>query len=326
MAAKKKHGLQWLLVILAGIFLFGLVMLGGAGASVSLLHEGSEVEASEKAVSRLESYIETQSEQQTAIINAAEEEMKRRKEKNIRGGDDYITEFQSEQTSQSSEQNSNQNSQQSESSKTEEKDTGGKGLINAQWDSYFVGVCIKRAGTDITAWNAHPSIFATKLNKQKQFSLPENYIPKVGDIIFFGKPVKALSASTAINAIYCGIVSKIETITEGTTITAMRINVIEPDTAGDIEQGNYDHRTSHVKNYVYDLYDTKGSNHHGSDSFESIIGYGTVITDRKKETSAEPSDDTRAHQDARETSGDVLIYKIELKSTYEEAEKENNKP
>ena len=312
---KKKHGIKCLLAVTAGIILFGFVILGSSGASVSLIHEGAEEQAEQDAASKLESYIETKSDQQTDIITAAEEEIKKREDNNIRGGDDYIIEFQSEQSSE-------QTSEQSESSYADavKKVTGGMGLINAQWDSYFVGYIMKTAGTDITAWNAYPSVFATKIHKQKRFSLPDNHIPNVGEIVFFGKPLKALSDSTAINAMYCGIVSEIETVTEGTTITAMRITVIEPDTDGGHTEGNYDHRTSHIKKYVYDLYDTKGTNHHGSKEYEQIIGYGTVITDRQKEISAEPSDVVR------QSSEDILIYKIELRSTYEDAKKENETP
>ena len=106
---KKKHGIKCLLAVTAGIILFGFVILGSSGASVSLIHEGAEEQAEQDAESRLESYIETKSDQQTEIITAAEEEIKKREDNNIRGGDDYIIEFQSEQSSE-------QTSEQSESS------------------------------------------------------------------------------------------------------------------------------------------------------------------------------------------------------------------
>ena len=165
------------------------------------------------------------------------------------------------------------------------------------------------AGIDISDWNAGASTFATKLHQNGKFNIAEGYIPREGDIIFWGKKLRSLSDGQTIKARHCGIVTKVEMITDHTLIKAMRITVIEGDVEGRIVNGNYSHSTSYVEAYIYDLYDTHGNNHHGSSaSYEQIMGYGTVATDVEQ---VESTTDTSDYEH--------LVYTIDLQSTYEEA-------
>ena len=181
--------------------------------------------------------------------------------------------------------------------------------LNIQWDSYFIGQVMTNAGIDISDWNAGASTFATKLHQNGKFNIAEGYIPREGDIIFWGKKLRSLSDGQTIKARHCGIVTKVEMITDHTLIKAMRITVIEGDVEGRIVNGNYSHSTSYVEAYIYDLYDTHGNNHHGSSaSYEQIMGYGTVATDVEQ---VESTTDTSDYEH--------LVYTIDLQSTYEEA-------
>ena len=119
-----------------------------------------------------------------------------------------------------------------------------------------------------------------------------------------------LSDGQTIKAKSCGIVTKVETVVEQTTIKAMRLTVIEGDVEGQIVAGTYNHTTSTTKSYTYDLFDTKGSNHNGfGTSYYPIIGYGTVTTDATE--TVESTADTSDYKN--------LYYTIDLQSTYEDA-------
>ena len=165
------------------------------------------------------------------------------------------------------------------------------------------------AGIDMSDWNAGASTFATKLHQNGKFNIAEGYIPREGDIIFWGKKLRSLSDGQTIKVRHCGIVTKVEIIADHTLIKAMRITVIEGDVEGRIVNGNYSHSTSYVEAYIYDLYDTQGNNHHGSSgAYEQIMGYGTVATDVEQ---VESTTDTSDYEH--------LVYTIDLQSTYEEA-------
>ena len=127
-----------------------------------------------------------------------------------------------------------------------------------------------------------------------KFSLEKGYLPKVGDIVFFGRKINTLLDSQTICANHCGIVSKVEMITDQTAINAMRITVIEGDVEGGIINGSYDHSTAYIETYTYDLYE--GTN----TRYGQIMGYGTVVNDIPE--------------------SDELVYTIDLKSTFDEAQ------
>ena len=165
------------------------------------------------------------------------------------------------------------------------------------------------AGIEMSDWNAGASTFATKLHQNGKFSIAEGYIPREGDIVFWGKKLRSLSDGQTIKARHCGIVTKVEVIADHTLIKAMQITVTEGDVEGRIVNGNYSHSTSYVEAYIYDLYDTQGNNHHGSaGSYEQIMGYGTVATDIEE---VESTTDTSDYEH--------LVYTIDLQTTYEEA-------
>ena len=74
----------------------------------------------------------------------------------------------------------------------------------------------------------------------------------------------------------------------------MRITVIEGDVEGEIINGSYDHLTSYVETYTYDLYENTNTR------YGQIMGYGTVVSDIPE--------------------SDELVYTIDLKSTFDEVQ------
>ena len=303
---KKKSKFKKYLILTCGGLAFGLFMLASS-ATVST-EGGRQVSVASAQTSNLETYLTTRSEEQIALVEAAQAELTARSGTSTKGGDSYIETlnpslFHTEESSSSTSESSTQSSH-AESSTTQNTEP-----LNVQWDGYFIGQMMTNAGIDISDWNAAASTFATKLHQNGKFSMAEGYIPREGDIVFWGKKLRFLSAGRTIKARHCGIVTKVEMITDHTLIKAMRITVIEGDVEGRIKSGNYDHASAYVEAYTYDLYDTHGNNHHGSaGSYEQIMGYGTVATDIEE---VESTTDTSDYEH--------LFYTIDLQSTYEEA-------
>ena len=288
---KKKSKFKKYLILTGGFLVFGLFMLMGA-SSASVGTEGGRQESVVTAqTSILEAYLNNRSEEQIALVEAAQAELTARGGTSTKGGDSYIETLNPTLLNQNVSRTHNITP------------------LNIQWDSYFIGQVMTNAGIDISDWNAGASTFATKLHQNGKFNIAEGYIPREGDIIFWGKKLRSLSDGQTIKARHCGIVTKVEMITDHTLIKAMRITVIEGDVEGRIVNGNYSHSTSCVEAYTYDLYDTHGNNHHGSaGSYEQIMGYGTVATDVEQ---VESTTDTSDYEH--------LVYTIDLQSTYEEA-------
>ena len=191
---KKKSKLKTYLIMTGGFFIFCLFMLMGA-SSASVGTEGSrQASVASAQTSLLESYINSRSEQQRALVEAAKTENTSRGGTDTKGGKSYIKKLAPEKTK-----------------------------FNVSWDSYFVGQMMANAGIDISEWDAAASVFATKLHKSGKFSIAENYIPREGNIVFWGKKLRSLSAGQTIKARHCGIVTKVEMITDHTLIKAMRI-------------------------------------------------------------------------------------------------------
>ena len=288
---KKKSKFKKYLILTGGFLVFGLFMLMGA-SSASVGTEGGRQESVVTAqTSILEAYLNNRSEEQIALVEAAQAELTARGGTSTKGGDSYIETLNPTLLNQNVSRTHNITP------------------LNIQWDSYFIGQVMTNAGIDISDWNAGASTFATKLHQNGKFNIAEGYIPREGDIIFWGKKLRSLSDGQTIKARHCGIVTKVEMITDHTLIKAMRITVIEGDVEGRIVNGNYSHSTSCVEAYIYDLYDTQGNNHHGSSgAYEQIMGYGTVATDVEQ---VESTTDTSDYEH--------LVYTIDLQSTYEEA-------
>ena len=61
---------------------------------------------------------------------------------------------------------------------------------NVQWDTYFVKHCMEIANINVAEWDKNCSVFATKLHNNGKFILEKDYLPKVGDIAFFGRKSK----------------------------------------------------------------------------------------------------------------------------------------
>ena len=288
---KKKSKFKKYLILTCGGLAFGLFMLMGASSATVSTEGGRQVSVASAQTSNLETYLTTRSEEQIALVEAAQAELTTRGGADTKGGDSYIETLNPTLLNQNVSRTHNITP------------------LNIQWDSYFIGQVMTNAGIDISDWNAGASTFATKLHQNGKFNIAEGYIPREGDIIFWGKKLRSLSDGQTIKARHCGIVTKVEMVTDHTLIKAMRITVIEGDVEGRIVNGNYSHSTSCVEAYIYDLYDTQGNNHHGSSgAYEQIMGYGTVATDVEQ---VESTTDTSDYEH--------LVYTIDLQSTYEEA-------
>ena len=288
---KKKSKFKIYLILTIGFFGFALFMLMGASSATVSTEGGRQVSVASAQTSNLETYLNTRTEEQIALVEAAQAELTTRGGADTKGGDSYIETLNPTLLNQNVSRTHNITP------------------LNIQWDSYFIGQMMTNAGIDMSDWNAGASTFATKLHQNGKFNIAEGYIPREGDIIFWGKKLRSLSDGQTIKARHCGIVTKVEMITDHTIIKAMRITVIEGDVEGRIVNGNYSHSTSCVEAYIYDLYDTQGNNHHGSSGlYEQIMGYGTVATDVEQ---VESTTDTSDYEH--------LVYTIDLQSTYEEA-------
>ena len=288
---KKKSKFKKYLILTCGGLAFGLFMLMGASSATVSTEGGRQVSVASAQTSNLETYLNTRTEEQIALVEEAQAELTTRGGADTKGGDSYIETLNPTLLNQNVSRTHNITP------------------LNIQWDSYFIGQVMTNAGIDISDWNAGASTFATKLHQNGKFNIAEGYIPREGDIVFWGKKLRSLSDGQTIKARHCGIVTKVEMITDHTLIKAMRITVIEGDVEGRIVNGNYSHSTSYVEAYIYDLYDTQGNNHHGSSaSYEQIMGYGTVATDVEQ---VESTTDTSDYEH--------LVYTIDLQTTYEEA-------
>ena len=289
---KSKRGcIISLIVGLSGALMIGIMLIMATASAVNT--EGGRQESVTAAqTSNLNTYINTRSTEQIAIVNAARNEHTNRGGTETRGGDSYIEALTPDQVSRPE---SSTSSSRSDSP------------MNINWNCHFVGQIMTNAGIDTSLWSSNVSTFATNLHSEERFSLPDNYIPRVGNIVFWGRPLRSLTAGQAIRASYCGIVIQVEMVTNHTEINAMRITVIEGDVEGGRRNGNYDHSTAYVDSYTYDLYNTRGNNHHGG-TYDQIIGYGTMASDIE---AVESTADTSDYEN--------LVYTINLTSTYEAA-------
>ena len=285
---KSKRGcIISLIVGLSGALMMGIMLIMAAASAVNT--EGSRQESVVAVqTSNLNTYINTRSAEQIAIVNSARNEHTNRGGAETRGGDSYIEALTPDQVSRP-------------------ESSGSSEPMNINWSSHFVGQIMTNAGIDTSLWSGNVSTFATNLHSEERFSLPDNYIPRAGDIIFWGRTLRSLTAGQAIRASYCGIVAQVEMVTNQTEINAMRITVIEGDVEGGRRNGNYDHSTAYVDSFTYDLYNTQGNNHHGG-TYYQIIGYGTIASDIE---SVESTADTSDYEN--------LVYTINLTSTYDAA-------
>ena len=252
----KKSCLISVSLSLVGIFFVGFMLIMAATSALNT-EQGRQESITAVQTSSLNSYINVRTEQQIALVNAAKNEYTERGGTLTKGGNAYSSE-------------------------------------NVQWDTHFIKHCMDIANINVPEWNKSCTVFATKLHLKGKFSLEKDYLPKAGDIVFFGRKISTLLDGQTVRANHCGIVSKVEMITDKTAINAMRITVIEGDVEGKIINGSYDHSTAYVETYTYDLYESANT-HYGQ-----IMGYGTVVSDILE------SDD--------------LIYTINLKSTFDEVQ------
>ena len=287
----KKGCIVSLIVGLSGALMMWIMLIMAAASAVNT-EGGRQESVATVQTSNPNTYINTRSAEQIAIVNSARNEHTNRGGAETRGGDSYIEALTPDQVSrpESSTSSSRSNSP-----------------MNINWNCHFVGQVITNAGIDTALWSSNVSTFATNLHSEERFSLPDNYIPRAGDIIFWGRTLRSLTAGQAIRASYCGIVIQVEMVTNHTEINAMRITVIEGDVEGGRRNGNYDHSTAYVDSYTYDLYNTQGNNHHGG-TYDQIVGYGTVASDFVTQESTTDTSDL-----------EKLVYTINLTSAYDAA-------
>jgi len=254
----KKSCLISVILSLTGLFFIGFMLIMSATSALNT-EQGRQESVTAVQTSALNYYINVRTEQQIALVNTAKNEYTERGGTLTKGGNAYT--------------NSSE---------------------NVQWDTHFIKHCMNTANINISEWNKSCSVFATKLHLNGKFSLEKDYLPKVGDIVFFGRKIDNLLNGQTVRANHCGIVSKVEVITDQTEINTMRITVIEGDVEGEIINGSYDHLTSYVETYTYDLYESTNTR------YGQIMGYGTVVNDIPE--------------------SDELVYTINLKSTFDEAQ------
>lgn len=296
-AKKKKKKVTWFLsIFFSGCFVILITMVGGSSGGSVMTSEGEVQNRINQQTSRLDEYLNNHSVQQEALAKYALDEYSERTENSAKGGDKYIRAIDPELYDEKKES-------QTSNDKKENRP------LDIKWDGYFIGYLMKMSGTDISDWSYILSVFATKLNNSNKLVLPDNYIPRKGDIVFFGKPLKNLSDGMTVKAKYCGVITNVEVITEKTEIQAMRITVIEGCVDPERVEGNLHLGLSYLKSYVYDLYENTENNHHGlSNETVPIMCYATVAEDAEK---PESTDDPQNRVD--------LVYQIKLKSTYEAA-------
>ena len=258
----KKSCLISVIISLTVIFFVGFMLIMAA-ASVLNTEQGRQEFVTAVQTSTLSSYINVRTEQQIALVNAAKNEYTERGGTLTKGGNTYMN-----------------------------------SSSNIQWDTYFVKYCMDTANINVSEWNKSCTVFATELHLNGKFSLEKDYLPKAGDIVFFGRKISTLLDGQTVRANHCGIVSRVEMITDKTEINAIRITVIEGDVEGEIINGSYDHSTAYVETYIYDLYESTNTR------YGQIMGYGTVVSDI--------------------TESDELVYTINLKSTFDEAQGGNS--
>jgi len=153
---KKKSKFKKYLILTCGGLAFGLFMLMGASSATVSTEGGRQVSVASAQTSNLETYLNTRTEEQIALVEAAQTELTTRSGADTKGGDSYIETL--NPSLLHTEESSEQSSQSSTTQNTEP--------LNVQWDGYFIGQMMTNAGIDISDWNA-ASTFATYSKRHK---------------------------------------------------------------------------------------------------------------------------------------------------------------
>lgn len=198
------------------------------------------------------------------------------------------------------------------------------------WDSYFVDYYMEQSGIGTEYQGKTAKEIALKCVNRNKFHLPDNYIPRQGDIVFFGTPYSPQTFEDIGIIRACGIVTNVDLVInrdgEGIKVLGTKITVTAGDILGTrLTNGNYNHSNSVVGQFYIDMYDVKrgiGTSvfrfekdiHTSEDAYNDLVlGFATV------------SDDAKQYKTTTESwNYEDLYYDLQLQKPYGQALSEEN--
>lgn len=309
MAKKKKKGkknkklinLKTKLIIagtILGLFLVSFVMMFIISAITSIFDQHEYTNSTQE--SNLEEYANSTTKTQQNFVNLASQEYEAYKASGTRGGKKYQDKY------------------------------GVSSKNNYHWNPYFVDYYMEQSGIEAEYQGKTSKDIALKCVNRNKFHLPDNYIPRQGDIVFFGTPYSPQTFEDIGIIRDCGIVTNVDLVInrdgEGIKVLGTRITVIAGDILGTrLINGNYDHSNSVVGQFYIDMYDVKrgiGTSvfrfdkdiHTSEEAYNDLVlGFATVSGDAKQYKTTTES-----------WNYEDLYYDLQLQKPYGQALSEEN--